>query len=192
VGFSLGIGLAILWIGLFILAGVMAASWGFSAMERGMAISMLKVQIAPMSVRTEEPSTFWQRIKYFMTNPVTWKGLLFLLLKFPIGLAVFVFCVVGVTIPVTFISAPLIYRSVDIQILGPVWHVDTLPESLVLFVLGIPLLSLFLYASNWIAQLLGELAKSLLGAKQARPPSQQMPDAGSESSAPPEAPLTSQ
>lgn len=164
VGFSLGLGLAILWIGLFILAGTMAASWGFCALERGMAISLLKIQIAPMETQAVGPLTFWQRVKSFLTNPVTWKGLLFLLLKFPVGLAVFIFLVTGITIPAVFLASPALYRIIDIQILGPVWQVNSLPEALVLFFIGIPLLTLVLYASNWIASWLGKLAQALLGA----------------------------
>src|SRR4051812_46938929 len=48
VGLSVGIGLTIVWVGLPILALVIAGSWGMAALERQMAIHLLGVAVPPM------------------------------------------------------------------------------------------------------------------------------------------------
>jgi hypothetical protein len=163
-GFSLGIGLIILWIGLILLVGVLAASWGFTALERQMAISLLRIQIPPMSQPLPGGMSFWEKVKYYFKNPVTWKGLLFLLLKFPIGLVTFIVTVVGISLSLGLMSAPILYRFAQIRI--GIWQIHTLPEAIVCLVFGFLFLTIYLHFNNLIAGVLGKFAQVMLGLSQ--------------------------
>ena len=97
VGLSLGFGLLILWIGVPVLALVMAGSWLFAAMERQLAIHLLGAKVPPMSPQSASSSApagnLWRRLTAVLANPVTWKGMGYLAIKFPLGLATFVVAV---------------------------------------------------------------------------------------------------
>src|SRR6201994_3219878 len=91
VGLAVGFGLPLIWIGLPILALVFAGIWAFSTFERQAAILLLAADVPPMTPEKLPPPspaarTVWQRAGEFFSNPVTWKGMGFLLLKFPLGL----------------------------------------------------------------------------------------------------------
>ena len=83
VGLSSGIGLTIVWVGLLILLVVFITWTALAAFERQMAIWLLREEIPPMSRQDLSGLTLWQQFKATVTNPVTWKGLVYLLAKFP-------------------------------------------------------------------------------------------------------------
>ena len=83
VGISLGVGLAIVIIGLGILLATLATWRGMAALERGLARGMLGVPIPPAADRRDLP--FIERVQRWLRDPVTWKSLVFVALKFPLG-----------------------------------------------------------------------------------------------------------
>ena len=87
VGVSVGAALAVLVVGLGILLAALAASRGMAAIERGLARAVLGVPIAtPPDHRGASPL---DRIWRWLRDPMTWKGLVFVALKFPLGVASF-------------------------------------------------------------------------------------------------------
>jgi hypothetical protein len=160
---SLGLGLVITWFGIPILVGAIALSYAFVAFERSMAIAMLKVEIAPMGT-AETPSGLWARLRALLTNPVTWKGIAYLLCKFPLGIISFVVLVTLAALSVALVAAPFYYWVPGVQIGWAGWfEVDTLSEALVAAVFGVALGLASLHAFNGVAWLLGWLAKAMLG-----------------------------
>ncbi|HZW03162.1 MAG TPA: sensor domain-containing protein [Anaerolineaceae bacterium] len=160
-GFAAGIPLIIIWVGLLILMLVFALSWVFTAFERWLAISLLRVDIPPMSRPSSVETGFWSRMREYLTNPVTWKGLLFLALKFPIGLFTFVVTITGLSIALGFITSPFIYSFADIGV--GFWQIDTFTEAAVAAVVGVMILPAMLHLFNWIAYWLGRFARYMLG-----------------------------
>lgn len=160
-GFSLGIGLFILWIGIAILAAMFALSWLFTAFERIQAIGMLHADVPPMSRPVQPNATLWEQIKSFFANPVTWKGLVFLLLKFPIGIADFVVVVTLGCTSLAMLSAPLIYRWAPIHFFE--YTVDSLGLAVGISLLGVLLATGSLHVFNWLADLQKHLAVYMLG-----------------------------
>ncbi|HWQ46959.1 MAG TPA: sensor domain-containing protein [Longilinea sp.] len=160
-GFSLGIGLFILWIGIVILVAMFALSWLFTAFERIQAISMLHADVAPMSRPVEPNATLWEQIKSFFANPVTWKGLVFLFLKFPIGIADFVAVVTMGSLSLAMMSAPLTYRLFPMNFFD--YRVDSLGVAVGISLLGILLATASLHIFNWLADLQKHLAVFMLG-----------------------------
>jgi hypothetical protein len=161
VGFSLGLSLIIIWIGLLILAILFPVVWALIAFERLQVIKLLKVEVAPMSSQPERELGLWQRTKDFFTNPVTWKGLLYLFLKFPIGIAEFIIITTGLALTFGMIFAPLAYPWVTINF--GFWVVDSFAEALGVTVIGILILPAIFHSFNFVAQLNGKFAKVMLG-----------------------------
>ena len=135
--------------------------WALIAFERVQAIKLLNMEIAPMSAQPERDLGLWQRTKDFFTNPVTWKGLLYLFLKFPIGIAEFTIITTGLALSFGMIFAPLAYPWVTINF--GFWVVDSFAEALGVTFIGLLILPAVFHVFNFVAQLNGKFAKLMLG-----------------------------
>ena len=167
-GLSVGFPLIILWVGLVILAGVFTLWLAFIAFERWLAMTLLRVSIPPMIQRDLTGKTLWQKFTAVLGSPVTWKGLLYLLARFPLGILSFVLLVTFGTLSVVLIGAPFYYDvfapQVILNLRGTAWVIDTLPEALALSAFGILLvLPISLHLCNGLAMLSGQFARVMLG-----------------------------
>jgi hypothetical protein len=170
-GVSLGIGLAIIWVGVILLAGMFGAWYGLAAFERWMTMGMLRVNIPPMSRQDISGKTLWQQFTAAVGNPVTWKGLLYLLAKFPLGIFSFVMVTTLASVSLAFIAAPFYYQyfppTVDLTFSGApwanTWIVDSLSGAIVLCLLGILLGFVSLHIFNGLAWVSAQFARVMLG-----------------------------
>lgn len=170
-GLALGFGLTIIWIGLPILAVVLAASWGMAALERRFAILLLGADVPPMTApASEQPKDFWKRVQEFLGNPVTWKGLGFLFLKFPLGILSFVLTLTLLVIPFAFLLAPLGWGFDDVYYEIPFWNVDTFGETLILAAFGFVGMIVSLNVLNLLGRVWRELAEVMLGSRRFEAP----------------------
>jgi len=166
VGFSLGVPLMILWVGFLILALVFAGWWAFILFERQQAITLLRVDLPPVWQEGVQAKTTWEKIKSYAANPVTWLGLLFLLLKFPVGIACFVVVVTLFATTAAFVTAPLTYSFFPVQIdfdWNVLWQIDTFWEAIILFGIGLLIGLAGLHLINALAWGLSQLARLMLG-----------------------------
>ena len=174
-GISVGAGLIIIWVGVPILALVLAGSWAMCELERILAVSLLKEDI-PHTVRGRSTVTddqdlssverlfvgAWRRLKSHLSNRLTWTGILYLFMKFPLGISSFVMVVVLVAVTGALLAAPF-YYWVDDGIDFGIWRVDAMWEALILTIIGIPLVFISLHLMNGAAFLQGRLARVMLG-----------------------------
>jgi hypothetical protein len=153
-----------------ILAVVVLAWWAFASFERLQAEYLLGVRTAGRLAPWEGNESWWQRVKRHLGDARTWKDLAFLFVKFPLGVVSFVIVTLVVAVPVALIAAPLYYRYVDWTVnevhrhginLGA-WHIDTLPEALLMVPIGIVVLFAGLHLANAFAKFSGILAAALL------------------------------
>ena len=169
VGLSLGLGLTLVWIGVPILALVFAGSWGLAAMERQLAIHALGAEVPPMAPPpTSDAQTFWQRAGAFFSNPVTWKGMAFLLVKLPLGIVSFAAIVTLLTASAALILAPAIWQWGDLAIFnvdGLAWTVDSWAGAWVCATIGLFLMFLSLNLLNGLALVWRWTATALLGSE---------------------------
>ncbi|HKI86022.1 MAG TPA: sensor domain-containing protein [Thermoanaerobaculia bacterium] len=167
-GISLGVGLFILWIGAALLLGVIGASFGFSLFERLQATWLLDAELGPTWQRPIDNLGFWARVKAMLANRLTWTGMLFQLLKFPLGLASFVFLVVTLSVSGVLVAAPFYYAWSPPSFGWGVhfWQADTLPRALVCSLLGAVLLIGTLHAVKGLAFLWRKWAGLMLGRQQ--------------------------
>src|SRR3954453_3268955 len=183
VGLTVGFGLTIVWVGLPILALVFAGSWAFAAFERQAAMLLLGADVPPM---LPPPSpvqrTAFQRAGDFFSNPVTWKGMGFLLLKFPLGIVSFVSVVALLPLSSAFLLAPLFWEMgvLDFDgIDGVVFQVDSIGGAWACAVLGVVMLWLSLNLLNALGWIWRGTATVLLGSDRfaAAAPPPGIPDA---------------
>ncbi len=88
--------------------------------------------------------------------------MLYLFLKFPLGIGSFVMVVVLVSVTGALLGAPF-YYWVDDGIDFGIWQVDVVWEALILTLAGIPLVFISLHLMNGLAFLSGRLARAMLG-----------------------------
>jgi signal transduction histidine kinase len=160
VGISVGVALAVLVVGLGILLATLAAWRGFAAIERGLARGLLGVPIPhPPSERRDLPVV--DRVRHWLRDPVTWKSLVFVALKFPLGIASFaiVVCLGGFALILLF--APVIVIWTPVTVFG--WIVTSWTEALPLAVAGVPAVLLVLHLCNGLAWLWALFARVMLG-----------------------------
>lgn len=168
-GILLGIGTVIIWLGVPILAGLVALWWQLAAFERSLAIHWLGVNIAPMSAGVPEASSWW-RVWERLGNRMTWKTLAYLLLKYPIGLCSFILALVLpivslalmlVGLVLGFITAP--FYALAIVLLDAENAGKRVRRYLAFFISAFGLSIISLAILNAMAALQGQLARGLLG-----------------------------
>jgi hypothetical protein len=172
VGLTAGIPLVIVWIGLLILPLVFAAWYGFIAFERQMAIGMLREQIPPITYQDFTGKSLWQKFIAAFSNPVTWKGLLYLFAKFPLGTFNFIVMVTLLSVGAAFAGLPFYYPYLESNIsitldgltyFNPVWVIDTMPEAIIGSLIGILIILVSLHLFNGLAWVSGKFARVMLG-----------------------------
>jgi hypothetical protein len=167
-GLSVGVGLTLIWIGLPILALVFAVSWGLIALERQLAIHLLGAAVPPMApaaVAGEAPRGFWRSVRAFLANPVTWKGMGYLLIKLPLGIVTFALTTFLLSLSAVFLLAPLLYPTGLFELDGVLWTVDSPGEALLCGLLGVLIAFLSLHALNGLAWVWRTLASAMLGSQ---------------------------
>ncbi len=160
-GLSLGFSLAVLWIGLLILALMVVVWWIMAAVERQLAIWLLREQIPSMASPKPAGQEFWARCKSHLTNPVTWKSLLYLFIKFPLGILSFVVVVTCLSLSAGLIAAPWLYPYGHIEV--GLWTIDSPSEAWFVAAVGVMVGLLSMHLMNGLALVSGRLARLMLG-----------------------------
>lgn len=163
VGISVGVSLIIVWVGLFILAILFPIIWLLIRFERAQTIYMVGVPLEPIYREIAPETSIWQRIKGFLVNPVTWKGILYLFFKFPYGIVAFSLVTAGLSISLGFLAAPFIYPFATYD-LG-LFVVNSLSDALGVAVVGALILPGILHIFNYYALLAGKVSEYLLANK---------------------------
>jgi hypothetical protein len=164
VGLSLGVGLMVIFIGIPILFCVLTACSSLGAFERNLARSLLDVNIPPPAVGPSVSGLF-AKTKVLLQDPLTWKSLAFLMVRFPFGIISFVLLVVCLSISLSFTLAPVFYYVVPLhdsfQILLD--RPDSAVGEAFLSFLGVVLLIASMHLMNGIALVWGRFAQVMLG-----------------------------
>ncbi len=149
-GVATGAGMAITLIGLPILVGVFLLATVFTHVERMLANGLLGTTYsAPPN--TAADADFWGKLRAAFTNVHNWKGIGFLLLRFPAGIATFVTTITLLAITGGLLTAPFTYATGEIEI--AFWTIDTFGEAIVAMALGVPFGLLSLHVLNGVAWL---------------------------------------
>jgi hypothetical protein len=144
-GLALGLGLAITIVGIPILTLVLASVRPLLEGERVMANALLGTDI-PRAGLAPHGEGFLGRLKAYWTDGTTWRGVGYLLARFPIGTATFTVAVSLYSAAGFLIAAPLL-APLDALELG-FWTPDTVLDGLALLPAGVVLL----FAAGWISE----------------------------------------
>lgn len=174
VGISLSLGLAILIIGVPFFIAFIGVTRVLALVECRLVESVSGVRMPRRPQHPGAPKNFWGRVTDMLTDTRTWTTLGYNVLMLPVGILYFTLAVVGVTVSLALVAAPVLET---IRALGgfdpesaigrgginiePIWL--TSPGGLLLcFIAGVLLLTLTLHASRGIARGHAALAKSML------------------------------
>jgi hypothetical protein len=158
-GSALSIGLSLLWIGLLLMVAMVFSIRSLGLLERFLSRWLLGEPFPAMPPRN--PSlTAWQRFRAVLRDPATWRGGLFLLLKFPIGLASWVFSVATFSISLAFLVAPFARYTVDADF--DYWTLEDPTGGWLFAALGVLMLFATLHAHNLLGMLWRIMARYLL------------------------------
>jgi len=167
-GLSLGISLSIIWVGIPLLLVVGSGWWALARFERFMAAHCLGESILAIKPRQPASREPWGQIKSYLANPFTWKSPVYLLLKFPLGVATFSILVILIAMTLAALTLPLTYAHMDVQIAGffspdgPSWQVNNLGQASVGTLVGLLLWPLTMQVSNGLAWVHAKFARLML------------------------------
>jgi signal transduction histidine kinase len=169
VGLTLGVGLVVVWVGVFVLALTVLAWRGGAWLERRWVRLMLGVQVAE-PYRPLPAGSLWRRARVLAADPATWKDLAYLVLLGPLGLVWFVITSLLWSVAIVMLTAPLWFwvppagprpgfdNGENARLL-----IDTLPEALLAGVAGAVLCVVAAWAVKAMAAVHGAVAQALLG-----------------------------
>jgi len=159
VGVTVGASLAILIVGLAILLATLAAWRAMAALERGLARGLLGVPIAQPADRRGLPRV--EQVRLWLRDPVTWKSLVFVALKFPLGIVSFAAVVAAGGFSLILLFSPLIVLITPVTVFG--WIVTSSLQALPLSVAGLIAFPLALHLFDGLGWLWALFARVMLG-----------------------------
>lgn len=179
VGFSLGLALSVLVVGLGILLGTVIGLRFIESFERKLANALLGTDIpAPDDVEKDGEGIIGTA-KAYLQAPSTWRGLGFVVLKFWIGVLSFVLLVTFLGTAIELLLLPLFPEGVlNVQVLG--WEVAQTFETTIQRVVAVPIGAVLgvvaLHILNAFAGANASIASSLLAPGNADPDDQTTPE----------------
>jgi hypothetical protein len=165
-GIAVGLPLTLLLVGFLILAVVALGWWVFASFERLLAIWLLRIDIPPMTKPGTQPEGTWETFVSLLSNPVTWKSLIYLLLKPVLGIFALVALVALGGVSLALLVSPLTFWwvPVTVELIGDAsWSIDTIFEAGIAFVIGVFLAIVSLHILNYLAYVYGLFARIMLG-----------------------------
>ena len=96
---------------------MLSGSWALCRFERQVAITLLNEDI-PLSVSRPALGGLWSRVKALLKDRVTWTGVLYLFLKFPLGIVTFTIAVTLIAVTVGLLAAPTYMWTSDPLVWG--------------------------------------------------------------------------
>jgi hypothetical protein len=154
-GLSTGLGLAITIVGIPLLTFVLAATRPLLVFERGLANALLGTRLSPVAVAPQAEGWFG-RLKAYWTDGMTWRGVGYLLARFPVGLTTFVVAVTAYSVALWFLAAPLLapLNAMDFGF----WEPDTVLEGLAFVPFGV----VALFTAGWISEGMAAMSRGLI------------------------------
>jgi signal transduction histidine kinase len=158
-GFALGLGFSVVWIGIPLLFVTIQAVSGFATLERWASRTLVGVVIN--EPREIPPKGASARARFLISRAVFWKALTFLTLKWIVGLLVFAIMVVLWTLTIVLIGMPFCFEQINIgapsgQLAVTRW------QALALSVVGLGSAIISARITNALAQGTAHIARFML------------------------------
>jgi uncharacterized membrane protein len=175
-GLSLSAGLAVLIVGIPFFLVFMALTRVVSLAEGRLIEAMTGERMPRRPVHQSNTTGFWARVGQMLKDRRTWTTLAYFILMLPLGIVYFVIAVVGLSVSLAFIFAPLVefagrnawFGLPDDLHSSPAW-LDSLWALPLLVLAGVLLLTLVMHLARGVGRLHAMYAKALLVAPAAAP-----------------------
>jgi hypothetical protein len=154
-GLSLGLGLVVTLLGIPILTLVLANVRPLLMAERGLANALLGAGLPPVAIAPGGDG-WLGRLKAYWTDGTTWRGVGYLLARFPVGLATFIIAVTAYSVALWCLAAPLL-APLETMDLG-FWEPDTVLEGLAFVPFGV----VALFTAGWISEGMAAMSRALI------------------------------
>jgi DNA-binding winged helix-turn-helix (wHTH) protein len=154
---SVGAGTIVLaLVGVALLVVFMYSLQPYGELRRQLSNQLLGTHIPPLPFQGESgPPWSLRRLKARITNPMTWRLLVYIFVSFPVAIAGLVIVTVLLSLPVGFLIAPIAGLT-D----GDIMFADTWQEGLFLVPLAVPVFFVsvaLLWGTGWVAGLINRL-----------------------------------
>jgi hypothetical protein len=168
-GLALSAGLSVLIIGIPFFLLFMALTRVVSLAEGRLIEAMTGERMPRRPVHKGTAAGFWSRVGEMLKDPRTWTTLAYLILMLPLGIAYFVIAVVGLSMSLAFIFAPLVevasrygWFGIPEEVhMNPAWLGSVWALPLTVGV-GVLLLTLLMHLARGVGRLHAMYAKALL------------------------------
>jgi len=170
-GLSLSAGLAVLIIGVPFFLLFIGVTRVISLAEGRLIEAMTGARMPRRPVHPDSAQSFWTRVGRMLKDRRTWSTLAYLVLMLPLGIVYFVVAIVGLSVSLSLIFAPLAAWADRIGwwghseiLFNPAWlgEVWVLP---ILMLMGVLLLTVLMHLARGVGQLHAAFAKTLLVAR---------------------------
>ncbi len=151
-GLSLGLGTLVVWLGIPVLLLLFLGVRGCLAFERSIMRQLLREDIPVQrdSAKARSESS-WERVKELAFSGETWKGILYLTSKLPLGILSFTLAIVGLTVPLSMVLAPVSVVLFDSAMNIPGVAIDGYPLAAMFSVIGVALFPLATRGISYVA-----------------------------------------
>jgi len=110
VGFSVGMGTLVIWVGLSILFALLYAVHGMAAVERNLVRNLLHMPHPDLPYGRASARDFLRKFGSLLRDPYTWTSLVYMMfLKMPLGILNFVLTLTFATVSTALTILPVIY-----------------------------------------------------------------------------------
>jgi hypothetical protein len=162
-GASVGLSLMVLaLVGIPLLIGLWYVIRSLMSFERGLATLLLEVDIAPLPAAPRVTGGLWKRFVALWSDRGTWRGIQYLVLRFPAGIATFTIAVTLTATSLAMAFAPTYMWSSD-DLTWADRTYDPFPWSFALVPVGIVFFFVSLHVMNALATVSGRWARYSLG-----------------------------
>ncbi|NEW09090.1 hypothetical protein GK047_24240 [Paenibacillus sp. SYP-B3998] len=153
VGITLGVTMAITIIGLPTLHYVLRSTHAFVQHERIQTKIYTNISIGPVPSRIREEGSLWEQVKAELLNERNWQAILWLMLRFVIGLVSIICVALFYVTPLIFLLAPALYPFYNFSFFG--MEIKTFGASLLIMLAGAILVWIGLYLGNGLVKMIG-------------------------------------
>jgi nitrogen-specific signal transduction histidine kinase len=166
VGFSLGIPLVIVWLGFPLLYATFVIAGACARFERWLLEGLLNRSV-PYQIEARSNNTSWDvHFRQLLTRFITWKEIVYLILKFPFGLISSIITIVLLCLDLGLLLSPLLlFAKLNLPVFeidGYKFRIDSLESAALSFAIGLVLTFVSLPILNWLAQINAAFAQLLL------------------------------
>jgi len=166
--FAASVGLAVVWVGVPLLAVTLLVARGAATLERAAVRTMLGVDIpAPYLPLPEEPGLV-PRVKAIITDPASWRDFGYWMLMFPLSIVEFTAVVVFWPVALCLVVYPLFFATLPTYFIvdlpgGGEWVIHSFTSALPVTLLGLLLGLLTVPLVRGLGRMHSSLASSILG-----------------------------